>query len=122
MPKDQWKKANNRARFGPGHTEPRSEYRPTASERAADRLLSGEKAKRNGKRKRLKTAKAYHVPAGSPCFVAAPGSKKWVPHTTTVDATFTSYQPADSGGRWIFTRPDGWRMKVATNCIRRSDF
>lgn len=79
-----------------------------------------QRAKPKGKKrhKKLRGAKIFFIPIGTPCEVAAPGTDKWIAHTTTVNATFTSYVPSDSGARWIFSRPDGWRMKVAVKYIR----
>ena len=95
MPKDKWRRANNRARYGPVGREPRT----------APRRDDGEPRKR------------FVVPAGVRCKVKRRGDIIWRDHTTTVQSVYASREVADGGGNWLFSSGE-WLLKISPKRVR----
>jgi hypothetical protein len=78
MPKDSWKKANFRARYGAVRYVPAQDRDPYPIS------TDPEKARRRGKKKRKKNRREsrYLIPAGTCCECRIPGTKRWMPHWT----------------------------------------
>lgn len=95
MPKDQWARANARARYGPTR---RTEDAPK-------------------KRQQKTGGKTYAIEAGVPCRVRRVGETEWMPHTTTVKQTL--YGVAWSPGYLVFRR-GGYQMMIAVALIRKA--
>jgi hypothetical protein len=106
MPKDQWRRANNRARYGPIQFSPGSPAR--------DGPHFHRKKKR---RKKKRSQRQYLIPAGTICECRPRGENHWFPHWTLRPAfvpTFSWRNQTHHGffvgdielkvanGRWVY--------------------
>lgn len=103
MPKDDWKRANDRARYGPGGTakKPNYAFRRKKKKRSHPKVKAG----------------TFVVPVGVACAVSL-GGGPWVTYTTRVETVFDRYEPTDNGGRWLFRKGD-WALKICPVNVRR---
>lgn len=110
MPKDQWKKANNRARYGP--TRRTADDAKLYMERQA-RKREARQAKA-AERPKPKPPRMVVVLACRPVHVRKPG-EAWRSYITTKE---TRLQFVTKAGNRIYLTGDGWEMKVLEHFTR----
>ncbi len=102
MPKDQWRKANMRARFGPvgcGRPKPRPDDKPKGKGPKGPYLL------KSGN---------YQISHGIHCLIRKIGEKKWKPHVTAVSQTL--FGNVHKPGYLIF-RKGGYEMMLPASQV-----